>query len=174
MNHSSRFLAAFLVLVLLLSLFLYSCTSSDDDPKTNPSATDAGSDSSSSSSGSSSGTTTPSEDSGPPPIRCTAEELAANDRTVDGGTFQITFSTGANPSQYGNRCVTVKVGASVTFAGSFTQHPLQSAGGDSPNPIPFTDQGGGPLTITMPTAGTFGFECAFHPKLMFGAIKVVP
>jgi plastocyanin len=70
----------------------------------------------------------------------------------------------------------VKVGATVTFSGSFVQHPLQAAGGDSPNPIPYTaaNPPGGKLVVAMPTAGTFGFECEFHPKQMFGAIRVVP
>src|SRR4029079_7286453 len=76
----------------------------------------------------------PVVDAGPPPIRCTDEELAANDYT-DGGTLEIKFLKTANPKQYENRCATVKVGASVTFTGSFLQHPLEAAGGDSPNPI---------------------------------------
>ena len=114
-------------------------------------------------------------DAGPRPIRCTDEELAANDKT-DGGALVITFLTTANPKQYENRCATVKVGASVTFSGSFKQHPLQAAGGDSPNPIPYTseDQPDDKLVVVMPTAGTFGFECEFHPNQMFGAIRVVP
>ncbi len=114
-------------------------------------------------------------DAGPPPIRCTDEELAANDKT-DGGALEVTFLTTANPKQYENRCATVKVGASLTFSGSFKQHPLQAAGGDSPNPIPYTadDQPDNKLVVVMPNAGTFGFECEFHPKQMFGAIRVVP
>jgi plastocyanin len=114
-------------------------------------------------------------DAGQPPIRCTEAELAANDAT-DGGTLEITFERGANPKQYENRCATVKVGASVTFSGSFVQHPLEPAGGDSPNPIPYTaeDQPDDRLTVTMPMAGTFGYQCEFHPTLMFGAIRVVP
>lgn len=115
------------------------------------------------------------DDAGPPPIRCTDEELAANDRT-DGGALEIKFLLAANPKQYENNCATVKVGASVTFSGSFKQHPLQAAGGDSPNPIPYTteDQPGNELVVVMPAAGTFGYECEFHPKQMFGAIRVVP
>lgn len=163
MSHSSRFL-----FVVALAVF---CGCSSDDPAP-PTGIDAGGASSSSSG--TSGSSSPA-DSGAPALRCTAEELLANDKT-DGGAFEITFASGANPRQYDNRCVTVRVGSSVTFAGSFRQHPLQPAGGDSPNPIPFVDQEppGGKLTVTMPTIGTFGFECTFHPTLMFGAIKVVP
>ncbi|HVH48137.1 MAG TPA: hypothetical protein VM925_37645 [Labilithrix sp.] len=114
-------------------------------------------------------------DSGPPPIRCTDAELAANDKT-DGGALTITFLKGANPRQYENHCATVKAGASVTFSGSFRQHPLAPAGGDSPNPIPYTptDQPNDELVVTMTSAGTFGYECEFHPTSMFGAIRVVP
>jgi plastocyanin len=114
-------------------------------------------------------------DAGPPAIRCTDEELAANDKT-DGGALEITFLKTANPKQYENRCATVKVGASVTFSGSFLQHPLEAAGGDSPNPIPYTteDQPNDKLVVQMPTVGTFGYQCEFHPTLMFGAIRVVP
>ncbi|MBX3262385.1 MAG: hypothetical protein KF782_22080 [Labilithrix sp.] len=114
-------------------------------------------------------------DAGPPPIRCTDDELAANDFT-DGGALVITFLNAANPRQYENHCATVKVGASVTFSGGFRQHPLQAAGGDSPNPIPYVaeDQPDDRLVVTMPNAGTFGYECEFHPVQMFGAIRVVP
>ena len=28
--------------------------------------------------------------------------------------------------------------------------------------------------VTMSTAGSYGFRCAFHPGTMFGAIQVVP
>jgi plastocyanin len=75
-----------------------------------------------------------------------------------------------------NRCATVKVGASVTFTGSFRQHPLEPAGGDTPNPIPSTetDPPTGRLVVVMTSPGTFGFQCTFHPTLMFGAIRVVP
>lgn len=164
----------FLPIPLALTLIaLAAC--SDDDPATTP-AVDAGSD-----------VTEPKPDAGSdhqghdagaeaaaPAIRCTEAELAANDRT-DGGTFEIGFELGANPKQYTNRCVTVKAGSSVTFAGSFEQHPLEAAGGDSPNPIPYTTvtPAGGKLVVTMPNAGTFGFRCEFHPSQMYGAIKVV-
>ena len=37
-----------------------------------------------------------------------------------------------------------------------------------------TDQAGDALALTMPRAATFGFQCNFHPGIMFGAIQVVP
>lgn len=91
-------------------------------------------------------------------------------------TVEITFPTGASPAQYDNRCVKVKVGSTVTFKGSFFNHPLQPGGGDKPTPIVLqnSEPDGGALAVVMPAKGTFGFECTFHPSLMFGAIQVVP
>jgi hypothetical protein len=91
-------------------------------------------------------------------------------------TVEITFPSGAAPAQYTNRCVKVKVGSTVTFKGSFFNHPLQPSGGDTPSPIVLqnSEPDGGALAIPMPTKGTFGFDCVFHPSLMFGAIQVVP
>jgi plastocyanin len=57
--------------------------------------------------------------------------------------------------------------------GAFSQHPLEPAGGDTPNPIVFTSTGS-MVTFAFPSAGTYGFECNFHPNFMFGAIRVVP
>ncbi|MDF2697062.1 MAG: hypothetical protein K0S65_5445 [Labilithrix sp.] len=155
---------------------LAACSGDDDDVVPGPdSGADAGRDASATDSGHTGHDSGPVVDAGPPPIRCTDEELAANDFT-DGGTLEIKFLKVANPKQYENRCATVKVGASVTFTGSFLQHPLEAAGGDTPNPIPYVteDQPDDKLVVTMPNAGTFGFQCEFHPLLMFGAIRVVP
>jgi plastocyanin len=94
----------------------------------------------------------------------------------------ITFPTGGAPAQYTNRCIKVKVGTVVTFTGNFSAHPLEQNGGDTPTPIPTiqstnpgTDGGDmGSLPLTFGTAGTYGFECNFHPSIMFGAVEVVP
>mgnify|MGYP001025087940 CR=1 FL=1 len=161
--------------MLVLAGLVSAC--SDDDPVASSAdagsdgATDAGRTTEAGHDGHDSGAVDP----GPRPIRCTDEELAENDMT-DGGALVVTFLKTANPKQYENRCATVKVGASVTFTGSFTQHPLQAAGGDLPNPIPYTaeDQPDDKLVVTMTTPGSFGYECEFHPTLMFGAIRVVP
>jgi hypothetical protein len=111
----------------------------------------------------------------PLPLRCSDAELAANDKT-DGGALEIVFNTLADPIPYSNRCSTVKVGATVVFAGSFKQHPLEPAGGDVPSPIPqvSADTPDMRLRVPMTSAGTFGFECDFHPNQMNGAIRVVP
>jgi len=114
-------------------------------------------------------------------VRCTQAEF---DQPIGpgGGDFtamtdvEITFPTDGAPAQYTNRCAKVKVGTTVTFSGSFSSHPLEPNGGDTPTPIPADtmDVDGGGLAITMTTEGTYGFECAFHPSIMFGAIQVVP
>ena len=45
-----------------------------------------------------------------------------------------------------------------------------------PTPIVLTstDPDGGSVVVTLPAKGTYGYECMFHPSLMFGAIQVVP
>jgi plastocyanin len=114
-------------------------------------------------------------------IRCTQAEFDQKAGTGGGdftgfGGADISFPTTGAPAQYVNHCVKVKVGANVTWAGSFSSHPLMPAGGDTPTPIPSqsTDPDGGAVSVIMTTAGTFGFECGFHPSIMFGAVQVVP
>jgi len=108
-------------------------------------------------------------------VRCTQAEFDQGDFTAM-TAVEITFPTDSAPAQYTNRCAKVKVGTVVTFSGSFSSHPLEPRGGDTPTPIPSQtmDVAGGGLDVTMTTAGTYGFECAFHPTIMFGAIQVVP
>ena len=92
-------------------------------------------------------------------------------------SITITFPNDSSPAQYKNRCAKVKVGTKVTFTGLFSAHPLEPNGGDTPTPIPMltnTDPDGGSLVLTVAAKGTFGYECNFHPSIMFGAIQVVP
>lgn len=91
-------------------------------------------------------------------------------------TVEVTFPTGPAPAQYTNRCAKVKAGSTITFKGSFFNHPLQPNGGDMPTPIVLqnSDPDSGSITVTFPAMGTYGYECMFHPSLMFGAIQVVP
>ena len=117
------------------------------------------------------------------PVRCTPAEFnasasdAGGDQTGGSGGVVVSFPRGEGPMQYTNNCVKVKVGTVVTFTGSFTFHPLQPNGGDTPTPIPALtaiDLDGGALGITMSNAGTFGYQCQVHPGIMYGAIQVVP
>ena len=85
----------------------------------------------------------------------------ADPRTISWG-----FSIPTDPA----RCMKVRVGQSVTWNGSFTEHPLLAQGGDTPNPIASVGASG---TVLFPGAGTFGFACSNH-AFMTGAIEVIP
>jgi plastocyanin len=117
-------------------------------------------------------------------VRCSDAEFDAA-AGADGGDYtavvdtaiEVTFPAAAGPAQYTKHCLKVKAGATVSFRGSFVNHPLQPSGGDVPTPIPTltnADPEGGALVLTMSTPGTFGYECTVHPGTMFGAVKVVP
>jgi plastocyanin len=64
------------------------------------------------------------------------------------------------------RCLRVRVGQTVVFAGNHDNHPMMPKGGDTPNPV-------GPSAV-FPQVGVFGYECIPHPSEMNGAIEVVP
>jgi plastocyanin len=78
------------------------------------------------------------------------------------------------PVQFTPNCMKVHAGQSVIFQqADFSNHPLMPANGDTPNPIVLTNSGT-TVTFAFPNAGTYGFECEFHPSIMFGAIEVTP
>ncbi len=128
-------------------------------------------------------TDAPSDQSSGAQVRCTQAEFDAVAAAPNGGDYTassnvvISFPEDAPPQQYENRCVKVKVGATITFTGNFASHPLAAQGGDTPTPVPAKTNlapEGGVLTVTMSAVGKYGFECDFHPDTMFGAIQVVP
>ena len=102
---------------------------------------------------------------------CTAADFAANDLSAQSKTRQITFPTGATPAQYQPACITIAVGQSVTFTGSFTNHPLVQAGGD-PSVFIQSTSSGTTATFGFPVGGTYGFQCSNHPSVMKGAVFV--
>lgn len=180
------------VLLVLASLavvpvVLQACSSSDDavpGPKdaSTPDASDAGT--------TDTGATSPDTGVDAPvdtgvdaniPVRCTQAEFDAA-KTQAGGDFtgdtgvDIGFPTDGTIQQYVQHCVKVKKGTDITIAGKFSSHPLEPNGGDLPTFIPSqsTDPPGGMITFKASTVGTYGFECNFHPSIMFGAIQVVP
>jgi plastocyanin len=168
--------------ILVVPAFIYACGEDDDDAKgTTTPATEAGNEGASPTVEAGSPDTAQPDTTAPSALRCTQAELdkAAG---AGGGDFtafpgaDITFPTAGAPAQYTNHCVKVKVGSKVTWAGSFASHPLAPNGGDTPNPIPSqsADVDGGAVSITFTAKGTFGFECSFHPSIMFGAVQVVP
>lgn len=70
------------------------------------------------------------------------------------------------------RCMTVAVGQSVVYEGSFAGHPLGPSDGDTPNPFAHFVQTTTRATVTFPAVGTYGFECGNHAT-MRGAVRVV-
>ena len=106
---------------------------------------------------------------GGPVNGCTAFTAAS----ADGGATVISGPTNANPTQYTPNCVTIKAGGSVTWTSAFGSHPLQPSGGTTPSPIALTSSGS-TVSFTFPNPGTYGFECANHPAIMFGAVQVTP
>jgi len=172
--------------LVMVPVGLYAC--GDDDNTVTPGPKDGGAsetstpDANDGSTPVDSGRDTGTDSGGKIAVRCSQAEFDQDAATPIGGDFtsfpgvDVSFPMGAGPAPYTNRCAKVKVGSQVTFAGSFSQHPLEPLGGDTPNPIPYTnkDQDGGALTITVNAPGTFGYQCEFHPIQMYGAIQVVP
>lgn len=75
----------------------------------------------------------------------------------------------------GKKCFKIKTTQSFTWkpTGGFSIHPLEPEGGDTPTPITLVSSGT-TKTIAFPNSGVFGYRCANHPSLMFGAIWVTP
>ncbi|HSM92680.1 MAG TPA: hypothetical protein VLT47_07285 [Anaeromyxobacteraceae bacterium] len=86
-------------------------------------------------------------------------------------TAVINFG-GTLGNRYDPRCAKVKVSQSITFDGDFSVHPLSQTSGAAV--IPHTASGT-TLTFSIPTAGTFGYQCdVHHASGMTGALQVVP
>ena len=162
----------FSALALGTAFAVFAC--GDDDTGTTTTTTDAGTDSSTTTADTGTSTTTDSGSDGSTTAQvingCKDTDFVDSSAAV--ANITITFPTGASPQQYSTPCVTVKVGSSVDFSGAFSSHPLTPAGGDTPSPIIATSAGT-TASFTVTTAGTFGFECAIHPTIMLGAIRVV-
>jgi plastocyanin len=94
-----------------------------------------------------------------------------DDLTADAANRTIAFTF----SQYTPKCIKVKVGQTVTFSGSFPQHPLAQSCG--PEAVLFNTNGNS-KAFTMQTAGDYGYYCTFHGNPqgqgMAGSISVVP
>jgi plastocyanin len=88
------------------------------------------------------------------------------DRTASGADRALNWDLSI-PNNAG-RCMKIKVGQTVRWVGSFSFHPLDNDGGDTPNPIMGHDATG---NVTFAQAGTFGYVCGVHP-VMTGAIQV--
>jgi plastocyanin len=148
--------------------------STSHDASTDAHASDAAGDAAASDSSSDAATDSPTSadsamgDGATPLNGCTTfvDDTAAANPTITG-------PMGVNPVQYAPSCVKIKAGQSVTWKVAFANHPLEQAGGDANSPIANANTGTS-VTFQFPNAGEFGFECAFHPTIMFGAVLVVP
>jgi plastocyanin len=99
-------------------------------------------------------------------VPCSTEATYMTGSTVEfGGTVGFNYSPKCR-FNYSPKCLKVVAGATVTFNGDFAMHPLEASaarGTLGSNPIPT-----GPLntgttaSFTFPTAGFWGYRCAFH------------
>jgi plastocyanin len=78
-------------------------------------------------------------------------------------------------AHYHPKCLTIKVGQSVTFSGSFAAHPLREACGPAASLT--STSGGSSATFTFDVAGDYGYYCPVHGTSsgtgMAGSIRVV-
>ena len=72
-----------------------------------------------------------------------------------------------------DHCSKIKVGSSAKFTGSFSAHPLEALGGDTPTPFTGATADGGSTVVKFTAAGTYGYHCVNH-SVMVGAFVVVP
>jgi plastocyanin len=84
---------------------------------------------------------------------------------------------GALGSAYSPRCVTVRVGDTLTWEGAFSSHPLSpSTRGTAANPIARTTTGTS-APVRFPRAGFYPFYCEFHGNDagggMSGVVQVI-
>ncbi|MBX7097600.1 MAG: hypothetical protein K1X89_07805 [Myxococcaceae bacterium] len=96
------------------------------------------------------------------------------DLTADAANRTITFGGGSE--RYSPACVRVRFGQTVTWSGSFGNHPLREA--CSPVPGGLTATSGASHSVTFDKAlGVFGFYCDVHGSSsgagMAGAVEVV-
>jgi len=116
---------------------------------------------------------TGSPDASTAPVNgCGPTQFAANDHSAASDPRAISFATTAAPVQFSPNCMSIKAGQTVTWNGDFTDHPLEPTTANS-NPI-MDVVSGTTASVTFPSPGVFGYDCANHPSIMLGAIQVVP
>jgi plastocyanin len=100
------------------------------------------------------------------------DPATAEDHTAD-SSVTIMFPVGG--LKYSPACIKIAKGSSVTFSGSFMNHPLSggtSGTPDASSPITHTMTGTS-ADFTFSEAGTFPYYCDFHfSSGMEGAIFV--
>ena len=71
--------------------------------------------------------------------------------------------------------IVVSKGATVTWTNHDNfSHSVQFRDGGLPTEPMVMDVGGAPVTFTFDTAGTFRYQCSFHPQNMQGSVTVEP
>ena len=103
---------------------------------------------------------------------CTAALFS--DQSGNTGNRTVTFTN----FTYTPACITIAVGQTVTFSGTFTSHPLRpgvganATAGSPNNPIVATATGA-TKAITFPTAGFYPYNCQTHDGMnMNGVVQV--
>ena len=93
------------------------------------------------------------------------------DRTAPDASRRLAWDDGIahDPA----RCMHVRIGQTVTWAGDFNEHPLGPYRGAEPSPIVAKADSSASHNVTFTTPGTFGYLCGDHPE-MIGAIFVAP
>jgi hypothetical protein len=116
---------------------------------------------------------------------CTEADFAANDHTAATDPRVIAAPTVAAPAQFTPHCMRVKVDQLITWSGDLADHPVDfmvivprdvDAGPDaSIAAIVGAPDGAATMdTLKVPFPATVAFNCSNHPKVMFGAVEVVP
>ncbi len=116
-----------------------------------------------------------------PLLPCAANYAGCGDGTpytdmTDAG--MVTISFGKSGNTYSPKCLKLKAGTTVTFAGSFTPHPLQQTCAPTDTRTITTTRSGGEAAFLLTDAGDLGYYCIAHGSKagagMAGAIQVIP
>jgi plastocyanin len=94
-------------------------------------------------------------------VAFTAVDPCPTEADYDAGTA-ISFPSGG--LNYSPKCLKVSRGATVTFSGTFSSHPLRKSamrGNTTSNPIVDTDTGTS-TTVTFPASGFYAYYCLYH------------
>jgi plastocyanin len=120
------------------------------------------------------GTDTGAVDASTAPVNgCGPAQFAANDHSAPSDPRAIAFATTSTPMQFSPSCMSIQVGQTVTWNGDFSDHPLEPMPSVADDPI-MDVTSGTTASYTFTAPGTYGYDCAMHPSVMFGAIQVVP
>lgn len=106
------------------------------------------------------------------PSACAALDFLLNDQRGPNKARLITFPGGGPQAEYAPRCMTVRVGQSVTWQGDFTVDPLAARSQNPPSPITLTATGN-TTTFAFMQPGRYRYGSTGNVGL-HGAIDVRP